>query len=435
MGETEPDRDPDGGRGPDRDPDPPPPRRRARSATLPARMLDAALTALAGLATAVWLLAAWRALALRRALEALTGDPPPPPDGWPPLSVVVPCRNEERDVEAALGSLLAQDYPALEVVAVDDRSTDATGAAIDRLAARSPALRALHVRELPPGWLGKNHACHAGFEAGRGEWILFTDGDVLFEPGALRSAVAYAAAHRLDHLVALPRLEAGGLLERAFVCAFAALILQLFRIHDLRRPGTRAFVGVGAFNLVRRGAYQASGGHARLRHEVVDDVKLGLLLRRSGAAQGAVDSAGRVRVRWQAGLLASMRGLLKNSFAALDYRWNFTLGISGLLVVVGAAPLAALAGPASARALGIASLALAIALLGSVARRHGGTGLEGLAAPACALALAGVFLGSAALTSARGAVVWRGTRYPLVELRRGCLRDRDLPLDRVRGWE
>jgi len=397
-------------------------------------MPDAALTALSGLAAAAWLLAAWRSLATRRALHVLS-DAQVQAGGWPLVSVVVPCRDEARGVEAAVGSLLAQDYPALEVVAVDDRSADATGAILDRLAATAPPLRVVHVASLPDGWLGKNHACHVGSEATRGDWILFTDGDVRFAPGALRSAVAYAEAHRLGHLVALPRFDAGGPLELAFVCSFAALILQLFRLPDLRRAGTRAFVGVGAFNLVRRDAYRTAGGHARLRQEVVDDVKLGLLLRRSGVVQGAVDSGGRVRVRWQAGLLASMAGLVKNSFAALDYRWDLALGVSGGLVLLAAVPLVALAGPAAARALAFLSLALAVALLGSVARRHGGSGLEGLLAPACALGLAGVFLASAAITSARGAVVWRGTRYPLEPLRRACLRDRDLPLDRVRGWE
>jgi len=398
-------------------------------------MLDTALTGMAGLAAALWLFAAWRLLGLRRTLEVLGDASSAPPGGWPLLSVVVPCRNEERDVEEAVGSLLAQDYPALEVIAVDDRSTDATGAILDRMAAGARALHALHVADLPAGWLGKNHACHAGFEAARGTRILFTDGDVRFEPGALRSAVAYAEARRLGHLVALPRFDAGGPLELAFVSSFAALILQLFRVPDLRRAGTRAFVGVGAFNLVRRDVYVAAGGHARIRLEVVDDVKLGLLLRRSGAVQGAVDSGGRVRVRWQAGFLASMVGLVKNSFAALDYRWDLTLGVSGALVILGAVPLAALAGPAPARALALLALALAVAILGSVAHRHGGSGLEGLLAPACALALACVFLASAAITSARGAVVWRGTRYPLAELRGACLRERELPVERVRGWE
>jgi len=395
-----------------------------------------ALTALAALAAAAWLAAALRGMGLRRSLDVLGGGGPPPAAGWPRLSVVVPCRDEARAVEAALGSLLEQDYPSLEVVAVDDRSTDGTGAILDRLAAGSPALRVVHVAELPEGWLGKNHACQVGLEATRSGWVLFTDGDVHFGPGVLRAAVAYAEAHRLGHLVALPRLEAGGALERAFVSAFAALIGYHFRVSDLRRPGTRAFVGVGAFNLVRRDAYLAAGGHGRLRLEVADDVKLGLLLRRSGVPQGAVDSGGGVRVRWQAGLLASLGGLVKNAFAGLEYRWDLTLGLAAGLVLLGAGPLAALCGPPPARALGLLSLATAAAIHGSAARRHcGGTGSEGLLAPACALALAGVFLASAAAITARGAVLWRGTRYPLAALRRACLRESDLPAERAPGWD
>jgi hypothetical protein len=398
--------------------------------------LSAALTAVAALAGALWLLAALRGLALRRALEPLPADPPAPPGGWPLLSVVVPCRDEARAVEGAMGSLLAQDYPALEVVAVDDRSRDGTGEILDRLAARAPSLRVVHVAELPEGWLGKNHACHLGFRATRGALVLFTDGDVSFAPGALRAAAAYLLAHRLGHLVALPRLETGGGLERAFVSAFAALIGYLFRVADLRRPGTEAFVGVGAFNLVRREGYLAAGGHERLRLEVADDVKLGLLLRRSGVAQGAADGGGRVRVRWQAGLLASLGGLVKNAFAGLEYRWDLTLGLCALLALLGAGPLAALLGPPPARALGLLALLAAAAIHGAAARRYcGGTGLEGLLAPLCALALAGVFLASAAVITARGAVVWRGTRYPLPALRAGCLRAASLPRDRAPGWD
>ncbi len=362
----------------------------------------------------------------------------PPPGGWPRLSVVVPCRDEAPRVEAAVRSLLSQDYPDLEVVAVDDRSTDGTGEILDRLAGESPRLAVVHVAALPEGWLGKNHACHVGAARSAGRWLLFTDGDVVQAPGSLRRAVAYAERHRLGHLVALPRLVAHGFWERGFVAAFATMAYAVFRPWQLRRPGTGAFIGVGAFNLVRRDGWLAAGGHERLRLEVVDDVKLGVLLRRSGVPQGAVDSAGLVSVRWQAGFLESVLGLVKNAFASMEYRWDQALGLSAAVAFLAAAPLAAalLAPSAAARGLGLAGLAVSAAVHGQVARRFGGgTGLEGLLLPACGLALAAVFPLSAAATTLRGGVRWRGTFYPLAALRAGCLRVEDLPAERAAGWE
>lgn len=402
------------------------------------------LSALAWLAAAAAAAAGWTRLALLglrtdRSLARLPALPAAAPaGGWPRLSVVVPCRDEAGGVEAAVRSLLAQDYPELEVVAVDDRSTDGTGAILDRLAAGAPRLAVLHLAEVPPGWLGKNRACAAGADRASGDWILFTDGDVVFEASALRRSVAFAEAHRLGHLVALPRLRAPGFLERAFVSGFSALASYVFRVWELRRPGTAGFIGVGAFNLVRAAEYRRVGGHGPLRLEVVDDAKLGLLLRRSGVRQGAVDSAGLVSVRWQAGLVRSMAGLLKNAFAACEFRWGTALASALAIALLSALPLAAaaLAPTAPARLLGLLALAASAAVHGAVARRiGGGTGLEGLLAPAAGLSLAGVLLASAAAATFRGGVVWRGTFYPLADLRRGCLRAEDWPLTGAAGWD
>ena len=157
--------------------------------------------------------------------------------------------------------------------------------------------------------------------ASTGDFILFTDADIVFAPDALRRAVAWAIRDRLGHAVAVPHFVAPGLLERGFVSLFSMMFLLDLEVNALGRPGSAGHLGIGAFNLVRRDAYQAIGGHDRLRLEVVDDVKLGLILRRSGVRQGCADSGGLVRVRWQRGFVASMRGLLKNFFAASDYRW------------------------------------------------------------------------------------------------------------------
>ena len=334
-----------------------------------------------------------RLVAFRRRFPTLREWDGPSPATWPKVSVIAPCRNEGRNVEAAMRSLLAQDYPALEVVAIDDRSDDDAGAILDRLASDDPRLRVLHLRELPPGWLGKNNAMHKGAAVASGDWLLFTDGDVVFEEGALRRSVAFAMAHGLGHFVALPRFVADGFLERAFVSTFAIALSLKLDPAALCVPRTWAYVGVGAFGLVKREAYARIGGHERLAFEVADDLKLGLLLRRAGVAQGCLDSGDLVRVRWQPGLVATLRGLEKNAFSGCE--WNTSLAAFAVALVVSAAvlPWLALAFSAPAWSLPFAAIGalLPILLVSAAARRlSGGTGLEGLVAPLGAVALGGV---------------------------------------------
>jgi len=396
------------------------------------------LLSLSALALAGWLAVAALAWLADRALPDLEDQPS---DAAPPLlSVVVPCRDEARDVEAAVRSMLAQDLPDLEVVAVDDRSTDATGAILDRLAADDPRLTVVHVGDLPPGWLGKNHALETGGRRARGEWLLFTDGDVLFQPGALRRALGYATRHGLGHLAAAPRFVAPGFLERAFVTGFGAFASLAFRVHRLRVAGSGAFVGIGAFNLVRRADWERIGGHQRLRLEVVDDLKLGLVLRRSGVPQGALSGGDLVTVRWQHGFWPSVLGLVKNAFAGTEYRpWVALLAALALGLAGVGPPLLALWGLSAGAwlAVGLAGGATLVGVVihGGAARRLArGSGLEGLALPLAAALLAGVLLGSAAVALRRGGVTWRGTRYPLEALRRGCVRIDDWPCAGAVGW-
>ncbi|HEY6001300.1 MAG TPA: glycosyltransferase family 2 protein [Anaeromyxobacter sp.] len=386
-----------------------------------------AAAALLGWARVLWLGARTRRALLRLEAGSAVGG----------VTAVVPCRNEERCVEAAVSSLLAQDLPGVRVIAVDDRSTDATGAILDRLAARDSRLEVIHVSALPPGWLGKNHACAVGAARARTEWLLFTDGDVVFAPDAIRRAAALAEDVGLGHLAVLPRFVAPGFAERAFVTAFASLLGPVARIWELSSPGTRGAFGVGAFNLVRRADYEAVGGHARIAMEMVDDLKLGLLLRRSGVPQGVADSEGRVAVRWQNGFVASALGLVKNAFAALEYRIGLALAAGALGAFAALAPLllALLAPSPAARALGAAALALSVLHHATWARRLArGSGAEGILLPPCLLLLSAVVLGSAALARWRGRVVWRGTAYRLEEVRAGCLRIADLPASGAAGW-
>ena len=373
----------------------------------------------------------------RRNLPTLREWTGPMPSTWPTVSVVVPCRNEAKGVGTAIRSLLAQDYPNLEIVAVNDRSDDQTGALLNALAAQDSRLTVLHIQSLPEGWLGKTHALHRGALRATGEWLLFTDGDVVFEPGALKRSVAFAIAHGLGHFVALPRFVADGFLERAFLATFALTLGAKLDPSKLCVARSRAYVGVGAFGLVRREAYHRIGGHQPLAFEVADDLKLGLLLRRSGVAQGCLDADGMVSVRWQNGLLASLRGLEKNAFAGCE--WRTAVAVLTVITVLAAAllpylpllvPLASWTHPLAVVAAALPLVAVALA----AQRLSGGTGLEGFAAPFGALALAGVIAWSALLTVARGGVLWRGTFYRLDQLRKRCVREASLSPAGAVGW-
>lgn len=397
-----------------------------------------AFAAAAAVPAVFWCFGLTQALRLARTMARFSAEPPVPAGGpWPKVSVIVPARNEEADVEAAVRSLLAQDYPGLEVVAVDDRSTDSTRAILRRLAREDARLTVAEVDVLPAGWLGKNNANRAGAARASGEWLLFTDADVKFSTGALRRAVGFAERHRLGHVVALPHFLTSGFLESAFVSVFCVFFSVKVRLWLLPLPRTRAFIGSGTFNMVRREDYERSGGHERLRLEVADDVKLGLILRRTGTRQGAYDSEGDVRVRWQDGFAGTMRGLVKNAFSGLEWRWDATLlAVAGILLVSVAPVLLLLAVPWPLKPWLLPAVLLPMLLHGAAARRAaGGSGLEGLAHPVMAALFCGVMLWSAASAEARDGIDWRGTRYRLAELREGCVREDDYPLDGVLGWE
>ena len=402
--------------------------------------LEPWLALVSWLAALAWLLAAgllWRA---SRRMLSLADAPDVGEDGetLPGVSVIVALRNEAPAIERTIRSLLAQRIPSLEVIAVDDRSEDGSGEILERLAREDARLKVVRVKTLPRHWLGKNHACHLGAGQAREEMLLFTDGDILFEPDTLRRALLLMERHGLGHLTVAPELIAPGFLERAFDSTFGLFFVLRFRIWNLHVKGSSGYAGIGAFNLVRRESYLAMGGHRTLSMEVVDDVKLGLILRRSGAPQAIAAADGRVSLRWQNGFMDSLRGLQKNLFAGLEWRWSVLLvSLTGLGLMT-LAPWVALAltEVGTTRLAAGVALLLPMLLLGIASKRNaGGNGLEGLAYPAAVGALMAATLTSALTATWRGGIVWRETRYGLRELRAGCVREKDWPQAKAMGWK
>ena len=249
------------------------------------------------------------------------------PANGPGVSVIVPARNEQDGIEAGLRSLLALDYENYEVIAVNDRSTDSTGEIIDRLAAEAPQkLKSIHIENLPSGWLGKPHAMWRAAQRAAGDWLLFTDADVVFHPASVARAIQYAQQSRCDHLVLFPTMVMRGLWERTIIGFFQCFFLFGYRPWKAPDPRARDFLGVGAFNLIRRTTYEQLGTFAALRMEVIEDMKLGKLVKQHGFAQRAALGRDLVRIRWAQGGLGVIRNLTKNFFAFMHFQWWRALG-------------------------------------------------------------------------------------------------------------
>jgi len=342
------------------------------------------------------------------------------PRSWPMVSVVVPARDEARRLEEALRSLTDLDYPALEVIAVDDRSTDGTGAIVDRVAAGEPRVRSLHITELPDGWLGKCHAMQAGARIAEGEILLFTDGDVVFAPDTLRLAVRYLLARKLDHLALLPGLVRGGYWEDAAKSYFAMLFIVGVRAWAAGSASKDVYVGIGAFNLLRRTAYEAIGGHETLRLDVADDLMLGKKVKQAGFRQEALIASAHLRLRWQEGVGGFIRGLEKNGFAALGYSLPFLLLVTILVFVFYAAPWLGVLVFRDTRVSGYAvSILLMHGLFGYCASFERNGWLLAPVLPVAAFIYLFAVWRSAVITLRQGGVRWRDTFYPLEVLKRG----------------
>jgi len=381
-------------------------------------LLDAGLLylALASLvATSVCaVLLIWSGLLMRRLADVTVLER----DAWPKVSLIAPARNEERHIEAAVRSLVTIDYPGLEITIVNDRSTDRTGEILGRLAAEFPQLNMVTLTELPAGWLGKNHALQLGADRSRGEWLLFTDADIVFEPSALRRAITYALTHQLDHLAATPRTEMPGWFLQSFIVTFVVYFSLFVRLWAVRNPRSTAHVGIGAFNLVRAEVYRAVEGHRRIPLRPDDDLKLGKIIKLAGYRQDLVNAEEFLLVRWYASLGEMIRGLEKNTFSAMEYSTWFSLFSGGMSLVNNVWPFVAiwlLAGPA--RWVNVAIVLVLLWIAWSTGRTLKAPWASALVFPLAVLLLVYIQWRTMVLNLYHGGIHWRDTFYPLAELR------------------
>jgi glycosyltransferase involved in cell wall biosynthesis len=346
--------------------------------------------------------------------------------GVPRVSIIVPARNEAEHIEAALRSLLQLDYPDYEVISVDDRSDDATGAILDRLRTQwrergksaHHRLSVLHVTELPPGWLGKTHAMWRAAQQATGEWVLFTDADVVFRPDALRRAIVYAERERADHLVLFPTMVMKSVGERMMQAFFQSQFVFAHRPWKVADPQSRDAIGVGAFNLIRRDVYEKLGTYERLRMAVLDDMKLGEVVKKEGFRQRITLGRDLLRLRWVVGAAGMVRNLTKNFFAILHYNPVFALLTVFGILVVNLGPFVGLGIASGWSNIGYVLALLALALIYVGMSRHSDISpVYVILHPIATIVFSYAIVRSVFLTLLRGGVVWRGTWYSLTELR------------------
>jgi hypothetical protein len=340
----------------------------------------------------------------------------------PSASILFAARDEAEELPAALETFLALDYPKYDVIAVNDRSEDATETILENAANKDSRLKVISIASLPAGWLGKPHALQKACERSTGEWLVFTDADVHFEPDVLRLAIALAEEKHWDHMPLLCHAKMYSIGEKIAMTFFGMAFMLGIRPWRASNPNSASYIGIGAFQLIRRSAYEKIGEHRRLAMEVVDDVKLGKLVKEAGCRSGIAKSGTSVSVYWHSGVQNIIRGTTKNFFATTGFRLPIVCTqIFGLLMLSVMPWVALPLVHGWARAFAGIAVALAICAEGGVAIENGVSPLFALTHPIGALIFGWMLTRSTIVTLWQGGITWRGTFYPLEELKRGVV--------------
>jgi cellulose synthase/poly-beta-1,6-N-acetylglucosamine synthase-like glycosyltransferase len=338
----------------------------------------------------------------------------------PPVTIVVPARNEAKTIEPALRSLRDLDYPRYDLVVVDDRSDDGTGDIIRRIVAEDGGapVRIISVRELPVGWLGKTHAMWVGARETKNDWILFTDADVVFRPDSVRRAIAYAEKQEVDHLVLFPTMLTYTPGERMMTALFQALIGFGHRPWKVPDPDARDYIGVGAFNMIRRSVYEKIGAYERLRMSIMDDMDLGRLVKKCHYHQRCAFGHNLARIHWAQGPMGIVDNVTKNFFAYMRFKSWLAFAIACALLLTNVWPFIAVFFSSDWATVGyVVAIVCVLAIYAGMAPKSGIGPWYFFTHPISASLFAYAVVLSAVTTLRRGGVEWRGTFYPLEQLK------------------
>lgn len=340
-------------------------------------------------------------------------------DKLPSISIIFGALNEERDIENALKTMLVIDYPTYEIIAIDDRSTDKTPIILDQYQKKYPdRLHVTHIKELPAGWLGKNHALHLGAQQAKGNWLLFTDADVIMKPDLLRKAISYVIKNNTDHLTIFEHHLRHPFWLKVFYLGHYITYSLVVKPWRIRYAWSKKSLGHGSFNLVNKKSYDACGGHQAIAMECLDDLKFGKLLKQHGFRQDTVDGRDYIEREWYKSLAEMISGLKKNSFAFYEYRIIPTIRdvlfafIFYLWPIIG---MIICSGPA--RWINMLNVALTLYMSAYVAKQFRLEKKFAFFYPISILILLYTMLNSVFSIYTNKGVIWRGTHYSLQELR------------------
>lgn len=352
-----------------------------------------------------------------RRLPALETLAKTPTENRIKCSVVIAARDEEARIEQTIRHLLAQRGVEAEFIVVDDRSSDRTGEILRRLAKEDARVQVKRVDVLPEGWLGKCHACHVGASAATGDWILFTDADCWLKPDVIAHALRVAERDGADHLTLVSGLAPGSVGLKASHLMFLISLANWFSGVNRDRP--KSYLGIGAFNLVRAAAYRQCGGYEALHLTVVDDMKLGLLLRRAGKRTRGFIGGDDVECHWGTTAWGTVKIMEKNYFAAVDYRTGLVLAGSVFVILVFTIlVLGLLSGTVAGLAAVFSPLSLILPAR-ILSRRLGWSWPSAVYVPFMFPLFLYAVLNSTFVTLRQGGIRWRETFYPLKALRVG----------------
>lgn len=376
------------------------------------------LTAYAAIMLLFWIIICVYLVVSTRKITFLKDLTPSENHNCPSISIIIAVKDEEAEVEEALQSVCQLDYPHLHIIVINDRSTDGTSAILDRMKQHHARLNIITVNQLQEGWLGKNHAMYQGYLASSDEWLLFTDADVKFKQQTLKKAMQYVQEKQLDHLTLLPQVTSRSSLFKSVMNTFALMLDIKLRPWDISDPSSKASMGVGAFNLVKREAYEKTGTHLAISLRPDDDLKLGERIKHAGFRQDIVYGENEVSLEWYTSLPQFINGLMKNMFSVSNYNAGVAMStaISTFLMLVLPVPLFLLSGSPFhwiAVLIIVAQFLLMRLKRGIITRWW-----DALLIPFAGLVMVYIIIKSTWLNTRQGGIYWRNSFYPLSELRK-----------------
>jgi glycosyltransferase involved in cell wall biosynthesis len=332
----------------------------------------------------------------------------------PPLAIIIAVRNEEEDLEKALQSVCNINYQNHRIIVVNDRSTDRTAEILAGF--NHPKISIITIDTLPDAWLGKNNALYQGYKNSTEEWMLFTDADIEFHPDAISRAFGYVEKHNLDHLSVLPDVRSRSVILNSVLATFSMMLMMVTRPWDAKKSRRSGSIGVGAFNLVQRTAYEQAGTHVKIKLRPDDDLKLGQHIKRAGLRQDVLSGGGYICLEWYKNVQQFRNGLMKNSFSIGNYNVFRSIAdvMATLITIALPIPVMLIFGDTGIRLMACLVLAMQIGFMSIVKHNKW---WYALMIPYAGFLMAYIVSKSAIVTLKQGGIYWRDSFYSLAMLR------------------